>query len=493
MERPSAGIEDVDDFGPWPDPAPRARIEVMAERRVLLDGLPVTSLDDFRRRGGGQAFSVAVDVGAATVIGEVLTSGLRGRGGGGFPTGRKWQGVRDAGPGRRFAVCNAAEGEPGTFKDRVLLRHDPYRVLEGLAIAAVAIGAEAAYIATKASYAREAEALARAIDEVAAAGLFGGLPIELVLGPDEYLFGEEKALLEVIEGNDPLPRLLPPYEHGLFATDVQTGWQAVDAPTGAGGPGLPNPTLVNNVETLAHVPRILLDGAAWFRTMGTEESPGTTVATIVGDVARPCTVEVELGTPLSALIRMAGGPRPGRTLVAAFSGVANAVIPADRFDTAASYEGMASIGSGLGSAGFVVYDDTACMVEVARALSRFLYVESCGQCRSCKFGSGEITRSLEDLAAGTASDREIEVIGARLRSVTDQVRCYLATEEQVLVSSILREFPEEFALHLDGRCSAPEPRHIVVPKIAELADGLATYDISHDRKQPDWTYVDIPR
>jgi NADH-quinone oxidoreductase subunit F len=462
----------------------------MGQRRVLLDGPPVTSVDQFRQAGGGQAYAVAADVGAQTLIDEIGASGLRGRGGGGFPTGRKWAGIRDAGPGRRFAVCNAAEGEPGTFKDRALLRHDPYRVVEGLAIAALAVDAEAAYIATKASYTREAEALALAIDEVAAVGLFGGLPITLVLGPDEYLFGEEKALLEVIEGNDPLPRLLPPYEHGLFATDIQTGWQAVDAPGGTGaGRGLPNPTLVNNVETLSHVPRILLDGGAWFRSMGTAESPGTTIATVVGDVRSPLTVEIEMGTTLSELIALAGGALPDRRLVAAFSGVANAVIPSARFDVPLSYEGMAAIGSGLGSAGFVLYDDSACMVEVARALSRFLYVESCGQCRSCKFGSGEITRSLDDLAAGTATEQEIEVIGARLRSVTDQVRCYLATEEQVLVSSILRDFPEEFALHLEGRCSVEQPRHISVPKIVDVSDGVATYDDRHDRKQPDWTYA----
>ena len=201
-----------------------------------------------------------MQVGEDAVVDEITASGLRGRGGGGFPTGRKWTGIREAGPGRRFAVCNAAEGEPGTFKDRALLRHDPYRVLEGLAIASFAIGAEAAYIATKARYEREAERLTTAIAEIEAAGLFADLKINLVLGPDEYLFGEEKALLEVIEGHDPLPRLLPPYEHGLFATDIQTGWQSVDEPATRGAQGQPNPTLVNNVETLAHVPRILLRG-----------------------------------------------------------------------------------------------------------------------------------------------------------------------------------------------------------------------------------------
>ena len=456
---------------------------------VLLDGNPVASLDDYLARGGLKALAAAHQLDPDVVIEEITASGLRGRGGAGFPAGRKWAGVRGAGPGRRFAVCNAAEGEPGTFKDRALLRHDPYKVLEGLAIAAYAVGAEVAYIATKASYAQEADRLARAIEELAAHPRFGGLPITLVLGPDEYLFGEEKALLEVIEGNEPLPRLLPPYEHGLFATDIQTGWQAVDAPTGATGKGEPNPTLVNNVETLAHVPRILREGAAWFRALGTPDSPGTTIATIVGDVQRPLVVEVELGTPLAALIELAGGPLPGRTLQAAFSGVANGVITADHFDAPLSYEGLAAVGSGLGSSGFVLYDDTACMVQVAHALSEFLYVESCGQCRSCKFGCGEITRSLEVLLSGDGSEQEVEVIGARLRSVTDQTRCYLAAEEQAMVSSILREYPEEFALHLEGRCSVAE-RPIIVPKLVDLADGVATYDPRQASKQPDWTYAD---
>jgi NADH-quinone oxidoreductase subunit F len=386
-------------------------------------------------------------------------------------------------------VCNAAEGEPGTFKDRALLRHDPYRVLEGLAVASFAIGAEAAYIATKARYEREAGRLAAAIAEVEAAGLFADLRITLVLGPDEYLFGEEKALLEVIEGHDPLPRLLPPYEHGLFATDVQTGWQSVEDPAGRGARGQPNPTLVNNVETLAHVPRILRDGAAWFRSLGTEGSPGTTVATVVGDVVAPFVGEIELGTPLWDLIADAGGLRPGRSVQAVLSGVANAAITAGDLATPVSYEGLAAIGSGLGSAGFIVYDDTACMVEVARELSRFLYVESCGQCRSCKFGTGEVTRTLDVVATGAGTEHDIEIIGARLRSVTDQTRCYLAAEEQILVSSLLRSFPEEFALHLDGRCSV-DARPIQVPKLVEVGDGRATYDERHADKQPDWTYVD---
>jgi NADH-quinone oxidoreductase subunit F len=203
----------------------------------------------------------------------------------------------------------------------------------------------------------------------------------------------------------------------------------------------------------------------------------------------PFVGEIELGTPLWDLIADAGGLRPGRSVQAVLSGVANAAITAGDLATPVSYEGLAAIGSGLGSAGFIVYDDTACMVEVARELSRFLYVESCGQCRSCKFGTGEVTRTLDVVATGAGTEHDIEIIGARLRSVTDQTRCYLAAEEQILVSSLLRSFPEEFALHLDGRCSV-DARPIQVPKLVEVGDGRATYDERHADKQPDWTYVD---
>ena len=455
----------------------------------LLAGDPVVDFDAAVARGAGAAMDAARRIGPTAVVDEIGRSGLRGRGGSGFATGRKWAGIRDAGPGRRFAVGNAAEGEPGTFKDRALLRHDPYQVLEGLAVAVLAVGAEAAYVATKASYGREADRLRVAIEETTAAGWFGDAPVALVLGPDEYLFGEEKGLLEVIEGRDPLPRLFPPYQHGLFATDITTGWEATDA---AGAPGLANPTLVNNVETLVNVPHILRSGAERFRTLGTERSPGTIVATVTGDVARPLVVEVEMGLPLAELLALAGGPLPGRQVQAVLSGVANGVLTASMLDVRLDYEDLAAVASGLGSAGFVVYDDSACPVEIARAFSRFLYVESCGQCRSCKFGCGEITRGLEALVAGTGTEHDVEVIGARLRSVTDQVRCYLATEEQIVIASMLQRFPEEFALHLEGRCSKEEPRPIEAPKIVDIADGIVTWDDKQPTKQPDWTYAEAP-
>ena len=265
----------------------------------------------------------------------ITAAGLRGRGGAGFPTGRKWTSVRDGGSGTRFVVANGAEGEPATFKDRTLIRLDPYRIVEGAAIAALAVGAGTVYLATKRSYRREVEALTRAAVEMSASGMLQELSVNIVEGPDDYLYGEEKALLEVIEGRDPLPRLLPPYELGLFATDSVIGWEAGNRPVS--GRGESNPTVVDNVETLACAAHILAKGAEWFRSMGTSRSPGTVIATVVGDVARPGVHEVEMGTPFAALLDLCGGPLPGRRFKAAFSGVSNAVLRAIDFDTPLTY------------------------------------------------------------------------------------------------------------------------------------------------------------
>ncbi|MGH9223260.1 MAG: NADH-ubiquinone oxidoreductase-F iron-sulfur binding region domain-containing protein, partial [Acidimicrobiales bacterium] len=457
----------------------------------LLPAEPVTSVDGWRALGGGEGLSLARAKGPDWVIEEVNRSGLRGRGGGGFRTGRKWAGVRAQSGTHRYVVCNAAEGEPATFKDRALLRANPYQLVEGVAIAAFALAARHAYIGIKASFEWEVLALESALAEMGEAGLAGDVPITLVPGPDEYLFGEEKAMLEVVEGRPPMPRLLAPYEHGLFAVAPQIGWEGSTAE-----PGHParerdesNPTLVNNCETLSNVPHILAWGADWFREMGTEESPGTLVTTVVGDVARPGYAEVEMGTPLRRVLdEVGGGARPGRTLKAVFSGVANAVLTTDRFDTPLSYEAMAAAASGLGAAGYAVYDDTACMVAVAQEFSKFLFVESCGQCPPCKLNSEEITNRLAAIDGCRGGDDDIAVIGARLLKVTDGNRCYLPVEEQIVVSSILRAFPEEFAAHVEGDC----PRHrpdVLVPKIVDLRDGEVVYDEKQARKRPDWTYA----
>ncbi len=449
------------------------------------------SFDEYRGHGGGAGLRRAHEIGRAETIAEVTRAGLRGRGGGGFPTGRKWAGIagRDGGPAS--LVCNGAEGEPGTFKDRALLRADPYQFVEGALIAAFAIGTEQIYIALKQRFERERDAVMRAIHEMQRSDLCGGCSITVVAGPDEYLFGEEKAMLEVIEGKPPLPRWFAPHEHGLFASSPQLGWEAtpVAAPRRGDGDAVgPNPTLVNNVETLSNVPNILAHGAAWFRSRGTEASPGTMVTTVVGDVIAPDVGEIELGTPLSTVIDVVGsGLHEGRSVQAVFSGVANRVITADQLDVPVSYEGLAAIGSGLGSAGFIVYDDGACMVDAAYRFSRFLSIESCGQCPPCKLGSSAITEHLERLETGGGDGSDLDGIAHWLSRVTDGNRCYLAVEERLLVESVLRAFPEQFDEHASlGRC--PRPRRDPMPKIVDLADGVATYDETFWRKRPDWTY-----
>ena len=352
--------------------------------QYLLPSSPIENIDDYLAAGGGRGLDHALQMGDVATIDVITAAGLRGRGGAGFSAGRKWASVRTAGSGPRFVVANGAEGEPATFKDRMLIRMDPYRIVEGAAIAALAVGAGTVYLATKRSYRREVQALTRAAVELSATGLLQELSVNVVEGPDDYLYGEEKALLEVIEGRDPLPRLLPPYELGLFATDSAIGWEAGARPVSARGES--NPTAVNNVETLASAAHVMANGVEWFRSMGTAESPGNVIATVVGDVVRPGVHEVEMGTPLSTLLELCGGPLPGRRFKAAFSGVSNVVLPADAFDTPLTYEDFAARGSGLGAAGFAVYDDSVNMTVVAHELSRFLAIESCGQCPPCKQG-----------------------------------------------------------------------------------------------------------
>jgi len=455
--------------------------------RRLLPDEPVTSYQEYVRLGGGEGLQRAVELGPAATIDLIASSGLRGRGGGGFPTGRKWRGVVDQPGTRRYVVANGAEGEPGTFKDRTLLRLNPYQVVEGVMIAGFAVGAEEAFVALKASFGPERDAVIRAAEELQTAGLCPDCPLTVVHGPDEYLFGEEKALLEVIEGKPPLPRLLAPFEHGLFAPGPQEGWEAAPHTALAGGS---NPTLVNNVETLANVPAILRHGAEWFRSQGTAESPGTVVCTVVGDVVHAGVDEVALGTPLGDVVeRVGGGCRPGRSVKAILSGVANAVVAGPGWaGIPVSYEGFAAVGSGMGAAGFIVFDDTACMVEAARMSSQFLHVESCGQCPACKNGSREITLLLSRIEAGEGEASDVDSLAAWLAKVTDGNRCYLAVEEQVLVASIVRAFAGEVDEHLVAR-RCPRPRPLQLMKLVDIVDGRAVIDERQARKRADWTYA----
>jgi NADH-quinone oxidoreductase subunit F len=441
---------------------------------ILLGDDHVASVDDYIGAGGGEALAAALAASPDALIEEVRLSGLRGRGGAGFPTGIKWRTVRDDPCPTRFVACNAAEGEPGTFKDRWLLRTNPYQVLEGLAIAAHAVGARTAIVGIKAGFGREIDRLDRAVEEMAGRDLLGRIPIELAAGPDEYLFGEEKALLEVIEGNPPLPRIVPPFMEGLYRE-----------------PGSPNPTAVNNVETLANVPHIIRNGHAWFRSRGTEGSPGTMIFTLSGDVANPGIYELPLGYSLRDLVStVGGGPPGGRDLKVIVPGASNTVILPEQLDTPLDFDAMSAVGSGLGSGGFVVYDDSACIVRIATAFSRFLSVESCGQCPACKHGTQQITELLEMVDRGEGSDLDIETILARCLTVTDAQRCALPTGETLLVQSAIQTFGREFADHFGRGC--PRPREIPVPKMVDFDEGAGVfaYDERYRLKQPDWTYTD---
>jgi NADH-quinone oxidoreductase subunit F len=441
---------------------------------TILSDEPVASVEDYLARGGGRGIAAARELAPEDVIERVRRSGLRGRGGAGFPTGIKWSTVREDPCPTKFVVCNAAEGEPGTFKDRWLLRRNPYLVVEGLGIAAYAVGAERAFIGIKGGFEREVARLTTAMEEMAARDLIGPAPIELVRGPDEYLFGEEKALLEVIEGNDPLPRVVPPWMEGLFRR-----------------PDSPNPTAANNVETLANVPWIVDRGPEWFRSFGTQDSPGTMLFTLSGDVRFPGVYELPLGLTLGDLIEgVGGGAAEGRRMKVIFPGASNTVIAPGQLDTPLGFDAMAAVGTGLGSGGFVVYDDTACIVRAALAFSRFLSIESCGQCPACKHGTLAITGLLERIDRGDGGERDVETILARAMTVTDAQRCALPTGETLIAQSAVQVFGAEFAEHFGRPC--PRPRELSIPKIVDLDEdtGEFRYDERYRFKRPDWTYAD---
>jgi NADH:ubiquinone oxidoreductase subunit F (NADH-binding) len=444
------------------------------ESAILTGSGRVGTLDDYRKVGGGEALDIALTRGPEKVIEELSLAGLRGRGGAGFPTGVKWRAVRTEPGERRFAVCNGAEGEPGTFKDRWLLDLNPYQVVEGLQIAAFAVGAERAYIGIKSSFAPQIDRLSKAMLEMDDAGLLI-VPTEVVLGPDEYLFGEEKALMEVIEGNPPLPRILPPYQHGLFQGGTSSSRAAIV-----------NPTLANNVETLANVPHIMRRGATWFRSFGTEGSPGTMVFTVSGDVQAGGVYELPLGTPLRTLLEDIAGARAAKVV---FPGAASTIIVPAMFDAALDFDVMREAGTGLGSGGFIVYDESTCIVEVTLLFSRFLGIESCGQCPACKTGTGAITEALYRIQSGSGSQEDVELALDRSLSVTDAARCALPTGENRIIQSAIRTFTDEFTAHVGRAC--PSPRSLTLPKLTayDPKAGTFTFDDRYARKRPSWTYA----
>jgi NADH:ubiquinone oxidoreductase subunit F (NADH-binding) len=446
----------------------------------LLPDTPFPSYDAYLAAMGGRAVEVARGRSRDQLLDEIKKSGLRGRGGAGFPTGTKWSTIANHPCRIRDAVINAAEGEPGTFKDRWLLRYNPYAVLEGLLIADHTIGARGLYVGVKASSTAEIARLSQAIEELTAAEVLAGREIRIVPGPEEYLFGEEKALLEVIEGNEPLPREphYPPYEKGLFATPLS-----------------PNPALVNNAETFAHVPSIVLRGADSFRRLGTANTAGTCLFTISGDVLRPGVYEREAGATLHELIYdAAGGPRQGRQVKAVLSGVAAPVITANRLDTPADFASMEMAGSALGSAGFMVFDDSRSIPRLAQAVARFLYVESCNQCTACKHGLRTASEALDGIfgaPTSRADDYLRALYGAR--SAPQANRCYLPVEGKALIPSLLETFEREFGTPHGHLAGSSEPIVIAQIRDFDAERGVFVLDERQARKQPDWSYAEEPR
>jgi NADH:ubiquinone oxidoreductase subunit F (NADH-binding) len=456
----------------------------------------VASLDVYLGMDGGEGLQNARGRSPASIIDEVEHSGLRGRGGAGFPTARKWRTVASyrSPVAPTTVVINGAEGEPGTFKDRTIMRLNPYRVVEGALIAARAVAADVIVFALKRSFGPELDRLRAAVNEFVAAGLDNGVKLEVFGGPNEYLYGEETALLEVLDGRYPFPRVAPPFRHGLIEVvedpaevDSRSGLPARRDMAAPHGESPAPPTLVDNVETIANVPGILGQGAAWFRAEGTPDSPGTIVCTVTGATRHAGVGEVLMGEPLREIIKLiGGGPRPARTIRAVLPGTASGFIPEALLDTPASYEALAAVGSGLGSAGFIVFDDTADLAAVAAGASRFLAVESCGQCVPCKQDGLDIADALARVCGNAGGAHDVARIKKLAGTVADRARCSLASQHEAVVTSLLEHFSADVDGHVRGRAEPTRP--VLIADLRDIEDGRAIIDQRYRDKQPDWSH-----
>ena len=455
----------------------------------VMDLRPILSLAEYKAGGGGEGLVAARKVDPEAVLGALEASGLRGRGGAGFPTAIKWRSVLANASDIQTTpvVVNAAEGEPSTFKDRAILRANPYRVIEGALIACSVLRSALLIICVKGSFVQERDRLAKTVDEISSAGWLEGVVVRLVEGPDTYLFGEETALLEVTQNRQPFPRVSPPWRRGIGAGTMNA---ASDASIADATGGEAAPALVNNVETFANVALIIRNGPEWFREVGTEESPGTICCTVVGDVQRHGVAEFAMGTTLREVIdTIGGGPLEGRRLVAVLPGASGAVVAEARFDTPLTHEAMAAAGSTLGSAGFHCVDDGVDPLLLALGASRFLSIESCGQCTPCKADGLALTGLLQSVADGSAPDDVAAMIEDRLATVVDEARCGLAMQQQVVVGSLVSRIGDLLGSH---PASSPEAldaarRRFLLP-LADIVDGAAVYSEDEAEKQPDWSY-----
>lgn len=437
------------------------------EKRVLLpeDLKPINSLEEYKSQGGLVGLEKARSMSPEDVLAEVKASGLRGRGGAGFPTAIKWQTVLEDESPKKYVVCNMAEGEPGTYKDRYFLLKNPYVVFEGMLIAAHVIGAQEAIIGTKSKFKHLVARLENALRDLEEAQIVQKGYVRIVLGPDEYLFGEEKALLEVVDGRPPMPRLYPPYMVGVNISPTEN-----------------NPAVVNNAETMSQLCHILSKGADWFKESGTEDTPGTSIMTLTGDVKKPGMYEISLGITVRELLYDLGdGPATDRPFKAVFSGVANRVMTSDQFDLKLDFGSLRAEGVGLGSGGFVVYDESRWMVDVAWMFSHFLAVSSCGQCVPCNMGTRIITDHLLKLRENTGTKEDVDAIVVETKRCTNQTRCFLPVQESNLVSSIIEKFPEEF--ELGALQKGNYNRELVIPKVQSFDDETGEFTFEEDPKE----------
>lgn len=451
----------------------------------LIPERPVAQLAEHVAGGGGAGLARARSIGPDAVRADVRAAGLRGRDAVGGDVAAGWAAVcaapAEAGP--RYLVAIGTDSEPGSFVDRALLRVNPYAVLEGLVIAALAIGARDAFVVIRRSFAREYEILADAIADAELAGWLDDVSVKAVRAPDEYLSGEPRAALEVIEGRPPLPRRGAPHVDGLF------GAERADTPDpGRHRPA--NPTVVESLETLANLGPILREGPAWFRSRGTAISPGHLLITVTGDVRRHRVAEVELGRPLVDVLDEVGdGFLPSAPAKAVLNGVSSPVLTRNRLGSPLSWEGLAAAGASLGRAAFQVFGEGTDMVGLAHGIASFLYVESCGWCPPCKFGGGEVTAHLARLQAGVGRIGDIETVLARLAGIVDGRQCELAAQHRDVVASVIRAFPGDFAAAVqDGYRGTPVP----VRGLADLVAGRAEWDDRQAHKRPDWVVEEQP-
>ncbi len=413
------------------------------QHRVVLENcgaIDPLNIDDYLARDGYRA--LAMGLSPDEIVAAITESGLRGRGGAGFPTGRKWALGRAQTDAVKYVVCNGDEGDPGAFMDRLVLESDPHRVIEGLAIAALAIGASEGFLYIRAEYPLAVLHTRQAIRQAQERGLLGSLRLEVREGAGAFVCGEETALIQSLEGRRGMPKLRPPYP-------VERGFRG-------------HPTVINNVETLACVPWILRHGAAAFAALGTAGSRGTKVFALAGKIRRGGLIEVPMGICIREVVEDIGGGTPsGRPFKAVqLGGPSGGCIPARLADTPIDYDALAQTGAIIGSGGLVVLDDRDCMVDIARFFLNFTQAESCGKCTFCRIGTKRMLEILERLCEGTGRADDIEKLESLADSVSRASLCGLGQTAPNPVLTTLRYFRDEYEAHLRerrcpaGRCTA---------------------------------------